>query len=41
MENMIDQEIRQTRLRLLEKIINMKIKQYEHNMISELEEEIC
>ena len=41
MENMVNQEIRQTRLRLLEKIINIKIKQYERNMISELEEEIC
>ena len=40
MENMVNQEIRQTRLRLLEKIINIKIKQYERNMISELEEEI-
>ena len=35
---MVNQEIRQTRLRLLEKIINIKIKQYERNMISELEE---
>ena len=41
MENMVNQEIRQPRLRLLEKIINIVIKQYERNMISELEEEIC
>ena len=40
MENMVNQEIRQTRLKLLEKIINIKIKQYERNIISELEEEI-